>query len=122
VARQESETGSGLNGSGYPSGHPQANRVSTSGGVKIQADLSSPPVIQVMFQSGLAPAEDVSADALSAGQGTEGNQFVFSGGNWSFNLQTKNHTASGTYTVTMVSGDGTEYIIDPTCTVKFVIP
>ena len=88
----------------------------------IGTDLSSPPVVQVMFDSGVGPATDVSADALSAGQGTEGNQFVFSGGNWSFNLQTKNYVAKGTYTVTMVSGDATEYTIAPTCTVKFVIP
>jgi hypothetical protein len=85
------------------------------------ADITAAPVIQVIFDSGTAPAEDVSNDALSAGQGTEGNQFEFSDGTWQFNLKTKNYVAPGTYTVTMVSGDENEYVIDPTCTAGFVI-
>ena len=85
------------------------------------ADIIAPPVIQVMFESGTAPAEDVTDDALSAGQGDDGNQFVFTGSNWQFNLKTKNYSSPGTYTITMVSGDECEYVIESTCEALFVI-
>lgn len=85
------------------------------------SDIVSPPVIQVLFDSGIAPAIDVTDDALPAGEGTEGNQFEFSTDKWQFNLKTKNYTALGTYTVTMQSGDDAEYAIAPTCTGIFVI-
>lgn len=77
-------------------------------------DLSAPPVIQILYQSDIEEdAEDVTSQSLTAGQGTEGNQFEFSGGKWQFNLQTKNYTAQGTYTITMVSGDTLDYTISP---------
>ena len=85
------------------------------------ADIVAPPVIQVSFDSGGDSAVDVTDDALPAGQGTDGNQFSFSGSKWQFNLKTKNYSSSGTYTVTMVSGDASEYTIDPTCAGVFVI-
>jgi len=85
------------------------------------ADITAPPVIQVMYNSGAGPAVDANDDALSAGFGTEGNEFEFRDGKWQFNLKTKNYSAPGTYTVTMVSGDSSEYIIDPMCTATFVI-
>ena len=85
-------------------------------------DIAAAPVIQVIFDDGVLPAEDVSDDALSAGAGTQGNQFEFLDSKWQFNLKTKNYTAEGTYTTTMVSGDTSEYVIDdPTCTGEFVI-
>ena len=59
--------------------------------------------------------------AASAGQGTEGNQSEYSDGRWRFNLQTKNYTAQGTCTITMVSGDEDQYTIDPVCVAAFVI-
>ncbi len=84
--------------------------------------ITAPPVIQVLFDSGLGEDPlDVSDDALAAGQGDDGNQFVFTGSNWQFNLKTKNYSATGTYTVTMVSANECEYVIDPTCTAEFVI-
>jgi len=76
-------------------------------------DLMSPPVLQVSYDSGTSPAEDLSDHALSAGQGTEGNQFELVVDGWQFNLQTRNYTALRTYTVKMVSGDGSEYVIEP---------
>jgi len=85
------------------------------------ADISAPPVIQVMWNSATAGAAiDVTDDALSAGKGTEGNQFEFRDGKWQFNLKTKNYTAPGTYTVTMTSGDMC-YVIESTCTATFKI-
>jgi hypothetical protein len=84
-------------------------------------DITAPPVIQVMFVAGMAPAIDVTDDALSAGAGTEGNQFEFLDSKWQFNLKTKNYTGAGTYTTTMESGDEAEYLIEPTCEATFVI-
>jgi hypothetical protein len=78
------------------------------------------PIIQVQFSSGSAPAIDVTDQALPAGQGTEGNQFVFNGGKWIFNLLTKDYTAAGTYVIKMVSGNAAEYSLQG-CVAQFVI-
>jgi hypothetical protein len=89
------------------------------------ADIAAAPVIQVLFVSeGGGDPVDVTEDALPAGQGTEGNQFVYTeeDGKWHFNLKRTNYTAPGTYTVKMVSGDDMEYGIEqPTCEARFVI-
>ena len=85
--------------------------------------IDSPPVLQVIFDSGIAAnPEDVTAYALSAGWGTDGNQFEYdiSTGLWHFNLKTKNYTAAGTYIISIVSGDDIEYTIDSS-TASFVI-
>lgn len=83
------------------------------------SDLIAPPILKVWQ----APeADDVSDDALPAGQGTEGNQFVFTDDfKWQFNLKTSNYSGPGTYTVIMESGDSSEYVIDPTCVTEFVV-
>ena len=58
--------------------------------------LTAPPVVQVWYEFGTPTADDVSDEALPAGQGDEGNQFVFTeGGKWQFNLKTSNYTAPG---------------------------
>ena len=86
-------------------------------------DLTSPPVLQVTYQS-IPTAEpvDVSDDAYPAGWGTEGNQFEYNPaeGVWQYNLKTKDYSAAGEYTITMVTGDDSEYVIDPTCTAVFL--
>ena len=86
-------------------------------------DLNAPPVVQVIYDSGV-PGDssiDVSDDALPAGQGMDGNIFVFTESGLQFNLKVKKFEAAGTYTITMVSGNGAEYLIAPTCTAQFVI-
>jgi hypothetical protein len=92
-----------------------------SGNPIIDLDIVSPPVIQVLFDSPIEASVDVTDDALPAGKGTDGNQFEFGTDKWQFNLKTKNYTAEGTYTVLMVSGNDSEYTIDPTCVGTFVI-
>ncbi len=101
----------------------KAELVDGDGFVLEDGDLTAPPVVQVIYDSGIfgdLPL-DVSADTLPAGQGTDGNLFVFTGSGWQFNLKTKNYEAPGTYTITMVSGDGVEYRVEPTCEAQFVI-
>ncbi len=85
-------------------------------------DMSAPPVIQVWYEYGMPDADDVTGEALPAGQSSEGNQFFFdSDQRWHYNLKTKNYSALGTYTVLMDSGDASEYVIEPTCTGQFVV-
>lgn len=87
-------------------------------------NIIAAPVIQVIYDSGLPgeEPEDVTEGALPAGQGTEGNEFVFTDeGKWQFNLKLTNYSAVGTYTVKMLSGDDKEYEIAPTCEAEFLI-
>jgi len=83
--------------------------------------LNSPPVIQVTYVPTVGPSADVTPDALTSGKRSDGNQFELTGDSWAFNLWTKNYTAVGRYEATMVSGDPSEYVIDPTCRGVFVI-
>jgi len=83
-------------------------------------DVTAPPLVEIDFTGGY-PTEPPGEDFLPAGQGDEGNQFVFTGSRWQFNLQTKNFSGSGTYTIRAVSGDPSEYLIDPTCIATFLI-
>lgn len=86
------------------------------------ADVVAPPVVEVGFTPAIGGVPvDVTEDIITAGQGTEGNQFGFSDGIWQFRLTTRNYTASGTYTARMVSGDSSEYIVTPTCEVQIII-
>lgn len=100
----------------------KAQLFDTDGIVITDLDLTAPPVVQVLFDSGGGGmAVDVSGEALPAGLGDDGNQFVYTGARWRYNLKTKNYTAPGTYTVSMASGDDAEYVVDPTCEAEFVI-
>ncbi len=85
-------------------------------------NIFTPPMIQVIFEPETV-AVDLTNDALSAGKGTEDNQFFFdfAGSKWRFNLKTRNYTSPGTYKVSMVTGDPNEYIIDPVCMAVFCI-
>jgi hypothetical protein len=85
-------------------------------------NLEAPPVIQILFASSLGgDPQDVTDDAYPAGWGTDGNEFEYNlaDGIWQYNLKTKDYSAAGTYTITMVSGDESEYLIDPTCEAAF---
>lgn len=95
----------------------------SSGHEVMGVDLNSAPVIQVIFTSANGGAAiDVTDDALSSGQGTDGNQFVFTeDGKWQFNLKSNNYTAEGEYLVSAIAGDEAEYTIDPTCVTSFVV-
>lgn len=87
------------------------------------SDLIAPPVVQVMYLAASGGnAVDVTDDVLSSGHGTDGNQFVFTDEDkWQFNLKSRNYTAPGEYVVTAISGNETEYNIDPACVTSFEI-
>ena len=87
------------------------------------ADISAPPVLQVIYETGTPEASDVTDDALNAGLGTEGNEFEFTGSEWQYNLKTKDYSSSGTYTIAIVTSDVCGYLITNTYTsvAKFVI-
>jgi hypothetical protein len=101
----------------------KAQLVVDQGSIITDLNIIAPPVIQVLYESGSnGTPVDVTESALPVGEGTEGNQFVFTEeGKWQYNLKTKNYSASGTYSITMESGDNNEYLIDPTCSTSFMI-
>ena len=65
-----------------------------------------------------AEAQDVSGETYAVGHASGGDTFILSDGKWRYNLATKNYEMPGTYTVTMVSGDESEYVLNPTCSVE----
>jgi hypothetical protein len=81
-----------------------------------------PPVVNVSYQSGGSPATDDTSLLEPLGSSSSGNQFSFdpTTNTWWFNLSTQPFTASGTYTVTLQSGDGTQYTVSPACSGQFV--
>lgn len=87
-------------------------------------ELAAAPVVTVKYTSEVGePVVDISEEVIAVGQGSDGNQFDFTDeGIWQFNLKSKN-LASGTYDVTVSSGDVSEYVIDGTanCHTIFII-
>ena len=90
-------------------------------GVRVTGEDIIAPVMQVVYESEASqPPVDVTTDALAVGLGTAGNEFEYSAdGTWRFNLKSTNYTAPGTYTISMISGNG--YVIEPTCAASFII-
>jgi parallel beta-helix repeat protein len=83
--------------------------------------LESPPIIQIVCEPAVG-GDAYSVDGLPSGEATIGNQFQFIDGLWHFNLKVKNCcTAQGLYTVTMESGDPSEYEINPPPTATFLV-
>ena len=56
------------------------------------------------------------------GQSNSGNQFGYDAATqtWQYNLGTSPFQASGTYTVSVSTGDATKYSLSPTCSGTFV--
>jgi hypothetical protein len=89
-------------------------------------EVMAAPVVEILFSSGNEDEPiDVTDYVLPVGSSFEGNTFIYDGTaqEWRFNLSTKNYTASGTYSISMKSGDTDEYALTtPTCSSTFVIP
>jgi hypothetical protein len=84
------------------------------------AEIQANPVAQISYAGDFGDANPNLGGLKTAGRGAAGNSFVFKGGNWALNLQTQG-LAPGEYTITVVSGDLTEYVIAPTCEVVVTI-
>lgn len=82
--------------------------------------IGSAPLLEVVFGGG-GPATVPENVYLQAGQGDEGNVFTFNDYLWQFNLQTKNFGGAGSYTIRAISGNPSEYEINPRCQATFVI-
>lgn len=82
-------------------------------------DLQANPVLQVTYVGAYEGGANLDS-VETAGRGDEGNMFVFDDFKWGFNMKTKS-LASGEYVVSVVSGDLTEYVIDPACQVNITI-
>jgi hypothetical protein len=86
--------------------------------------LASPPLVQLLYasDSSILNPVDATDSVVPAGRSAAGQSFGQDEGNiWSYNLKTNKDLPTGTYTVQMKSGDGMEYLIDPTCVGTFVI-
>lgn len=78
-------------------------------------DVSAAPVINVTFNSmvyGDGATDDAALESL--GQSSDGNQLSFNEAEqlWQYNLGTKQFSGAGTYTVTVTSGDASEYTVN----------
>jgi len=87
--------------------------------------IAAAPVAQVLFnevESNVLPI-DVTGNSMGRRGGGLGNQFFYSDkkDKWIHGLLTNKFTAPGTYTITMVSGDDSEYVIEPTCKVLYIV-
>ena len=79
------------------------------------ADITAPPVINVLFGLQVFGEEPLDTDdLLSLGSANEDNIFRFDpdSGQWIYNLGTKQFQAAGNYTVMVASGDTSEYTIE----------
>ena len=86
--------------------------------------LTSPPVVQLLYASdeNVVDPIDVTDFVVPAGCSNKGQAFRHAGGGmWIYNFKTNKDLPAGIYTILVESGDGTEYLVDPTCTGTFVI-
>jgi len=102
---------------------PLKAQLNNNGSYITDTDITALPVVQVHYDSAVGGDPiDVSNELLPAGFGTDSNQFVFTDeGKWQLNLKTKNYTAPGTYSVSMETGNSSEYTITPPCSVDFIV-
>jgi hypothetical protein len=80
------------------------------------------PILTVSYSPVTGTGIDVTTALAPTGQSSTGNQLNYdpSSTTWWFNLDSSAYTASGTYTVTLQTGDGTKYAMSPSCTGTFV--
>jgi hypothetical protein len=101
---------------------PVKMQILSSGSPVTDATLTVPPVITVTYTSGILAVAVSPVDLLSPGLAEDGNSFRYDAPTtrWIFNLGTKALTASGTYTIGVVSGDDSAYTLDvSTCMIPF---
>ena len=82
-----------------------------------RGDLDAAPLLEVSFEP---PAEAAAARLAWPGIGADGTAFVPIGNQWHLLLTLDDFADPGSYTVRIVSGDPSEYQLDPTCKGVFV--
>lgn len=80
-----------------------------------------PTLILVNFDPTTSSANSIMIKGLPDSKETEGNQFIYTGKNWMYNLKISNYTAPGTYTFGVETSDDNEYVIDPSCKIKILV-
>jgi len=87
-----------------------------SDGVEItDLDVVSPPVVNISFDSSISGAGSTDDELLDPSVvSSSGNAFSYNYDNlsWEYRLGTRNLSSAGTYTVSVTSGDDTEYSVD----------
>lgn len=80
------------------------------------------PVVNITYAGVNSSAVDDTSLLDPIGQSSSGNSFSYNATaqTWQYNLSSSPFTASGTYTVTVSTGDATQYSVSPTCTGTFV--
>jgi hypothetical protein len=80
------------------------------------------PVVNITYSGVTGPATDETSLLEPLGQADSGNMFIYDPNSqiWQYDLSSSPFTASGTYTVTVNSGDETKYSVSPTCSGTFV--
>jgi hypothetical protein len=80
------------------------------------ADIMSPPVIDVKYDQGLnEPLDPTVFEGLPPAEATVGDEFEYKDDRWCYNFKIKDHyQGPGIYTVRMVSRDENEYVIGQT--------
>ena len=81
-------------------------------------DLAA-PVVNVNFAAANGDPSSDLEELTFAGRGDEGNQFLFDGTHWAFNLKTTGF-APGVYTITAKPGSA-DYVINPPCEVTLTV-
>jgi len=74
--------------------------------------VATPPLVQVLF----VPAGGGTPVDISTGEA-----FAYIDGKWRFDVRGGDYTIPGSYTVSMLTGNGSEYLIQPTCEATFVV-
>jgi len=93
-----------------------------SGNVVGNVQIASAPAIQVAYEARPSLATPTDVTGVGPTPVFQGNTFIFrpASSQWLHGQQTGELSAPGVYTLSMVSGDWSQYRIKPTCEVTFV--
>ena len=80
----------------------------------------APPLVSRAYQGSGNLASGELEELNYRGEGDDGNRFLADGSGWVFNLSTSGFS-KGTHTITVGSGDSSQYVVEPTCSVQVVI-
>ena len=94
--------------------------VDADGNLITESDISSPPVVNVLYTPGAGADGSNNSDLVPPGLADVGNEFRPDYPYWVINLATKQFTAAGTYEVTAVAGDDSYIINASSCSGTFI--